>query len=143
LPELIVEANAPGTRLASIWLADSASELGVPSSDVDRLDVCLNEVMANIISHGASDSPLLRIHLFLQVDSDLDRGRATVTVSDQGSAFDATQANSRPRARALDDAEPGGLGLMMIRSFSDDLNYLYVDGRNQLSFAVNWERVDA
>ena len=143
MPELIVEADAPGTRLASTWLAKSAMALDVPCRDVDRLDICLNEILANIISHGASGSPRPPIQLFLQVDRDVAGGMATVTVSDQGAVFNATLAPVRPQATSLADAEPGGLGLMMVRSFSDELSYRCSDGRNHLSFGVRWERSDA
>jgi len=143
LPELIVEADAPGTRLASTWLAESAMALDVPPCDVDRLGICLNEILANIISHGGSDSLRPPIQLFLQVDREVDGGNATVTVSDQGAAFNATLAPVRPQAASLADAEPGGLGLMMVRSFSDDLSYRYSDGRNHLSFGVRWKHSDA
>jgi anti-sigma regulatory factor (Ser/Thr protein kinase) len=38
----------------------------------------------------------------------------------------------------LDDAEPGGLGLLMIRNLSDSLSYWYDNGHNELSFGVRW-----
>jgi len=145
LPEVVVEADAPGTRVASTWLAESALALDVPSQEVDRLDVCLNEILANIIRHGASGShpPPPPIQIFLQVDRDVAGAKATVTVSDQGAAFDATLAPVRPQATSLADTEPGGLGLMMVRSFSDELSYRFSDGRNHLSFGVRWKHSDA
>ena len=36
------------------------------------------------------------------------------------------------------DATPGGLGLLMIRSFSDVLTYQRDGERNQLRFGVRW-----
>jgi hypothetical protein len=45
-------------------------------------------------------------------------------------------AGSRPRNLA--EAEPGGLGLAMIRGAADSLGYRYLENRNQFSFGVRW-----
>ncbi|MBK9441903.1 MAG: ATP-binding protein [Comamonadaceae bacterium] len=143
IADLSIDADGSSTRLASQWLAKSASDFEVPVSELDRLDLCLNEVLANIISHGLGSEAKPLVHVVLQVEHDDDgTSVATVTVSDAGPAFDITLAGDHCRPASLADAQPGGLGLLMIRSFSDDLRYRYSGGQNHLSFAVRWINSD-
>ncbi len=136
--ELTIEADAQRVRQASMWLAGVSTEFGVPADEINRLDICLNEALANIISHGSPAALTSPVHLLLEVHRDGEVPEATVTVSDAGLAFDTSTASTKPRPKTLADAEPGGLGLSMIRSFSDRLGYRYGDGRNHLSFSVRW-----
>jgi serine/threonine-protein kinase RsbW len=139
-PELRIQAGAEWVRDASLWLARSGAEFGIPDDQLNRLDLCLNEALANIISHGcpAALTELIHLRMDMSRNEETQEQEATVTVSDAGSAFDTTTASTKPRPQTLDEAEPGGLGLLMIRSFSDKLSYSYSDGRNHLSFGVRW-----
>jgi anti-sigma regulatory factor (Ser/Thr protein kinase) len=136
--DLQIDASADGVSRASLWLEQTAGRLALPEAELLRLDLCLNEALANVISHGnpaALASPIL-VRFDLRQDGDFNV--ATVTVSDAGPAFDAASAPLKPRPRTLAEAEPGGLGLLMIRSFSDDQHYHYGEGRNHLGFSVRW-----
>jgi len=131
--EIAIRADASKVREASAWLENSGQDLGIPPDQINRLDLCLNEALANIICHsGASQaSP---VHLTLDVSGSV----ASLTVADSGIPFDPLSAAPKPRASTLDEAEPGGLGLLMMQNFSDQLNYCYRDGRNKLTFSVRW-----
>lgn len=63
---------------------------------------------------------------------------AVVTISDAGAAFDPLAASPKPRPGTLAEAESGGLGLLVIHRFFDNLNYRYSEGRNQLAFSQRW-----
>jgi anti-sigma regulatory factor (Ser/Thr protein kinase) len=135
--ELSIRAEAGELRRASAWLEQCGSERGVPADQIGRLDVCLNEALANIFTHGGEmiSAPVL---LRLEVRHEEGVHAAAVTVSDAGHAFDPFSIALAPRPENLAEARPGGLGLVMIRSFSDDLGYRHVDGRNELTFGVRW-----
>lgn len=136
--ELTIKADAERVRHASMWLAQSGTEFGVPGDELNRLDLCLNEALANIISHGSPAALTSPIHILLDVHREGETCEATATVSDAGPAFDTSSATIKPRPKTLADAEPGGLGLLMIHSFADKLDYSYSHGRNHLSFSVRW-----
>jgi len=142
MADLTIEADGSNARVASVWLTRLASEFDVPVAQVERLDICLNEILANIISHGESSVARPLVHIVLQIEHGSVGHQATVTVADSGAAFNAILAQPSPRASSLAEAEPGGLGLMMIRSFSDYQSYRYGDGRNNLSVGVKWTQFD-
>ena len=64
----------------------------------------------------------------------------SVTVSDGGARYDPLSAPVRPRPRTLSEAEPGGLGLIMLRQFADALDYSYSEGQNHLTICVRWNQ---
>lgn len=114
------------------WLKSACSEHSVPEAEISRLELCLHEAMVNVITHGMPPSPIA-----LQLD--ISGGEATVTISDSCSACNPLALSSRPTPKTLDEAEPGGLGLLMIRKFSDTQSYRHHNGQNHFSFSVRWE----
>jgi len=132
-PTLLIPARLGELRHAAAWLAQAAQAGGVPAEATARLDICLHEALANLIDHAglAADS---EIGLTLDVQ---DAG-ATLTVVDAGLPFDPTLAPAPARPLTLDATVPGGLGLVMLRSNSDTLQYSRDDGRNSLGIGVRW-----
>lgn len=135
---LDVHADATGARRASEWLGEMCTQWGVPPGELFRLDMCLTEIFANIISHGGSSALASPVRLGLQVDTDHDFQQLELSISDAGQPFDPFSAEIRPQAANLADASPGGLGLTLIRKFSDRRQYAYSSGRNHLTVAVRW-----
>lgn len=136
--ELTIGAHAAQVRHASDWLATSCRQRDVPPASVERLELCLNEALANVISHGGSTALSAPIRLLLEITLDRDCGEASVTVSDAGMAFDPLAVPEKSLPKTLDQASPGGLGLVMIRRCSDWLHYRHADGLNHLTFGTRW-----
>lgn len=128
---------------ASHWLGEAGRSQGIPAETLSRLDLCVTEVVTNAIDHGGAGSGSSPIHLRLDVHGNGNGGEAAVTISDGGSAFNPLTAPLKERPAALDKAEPGGLGLVMLRRFADALDYSYSDGQNHLTIRVRWSRKEA
>ena len=105
----------------------------------ERLVLSLNEVLANVIGHGGVNARSAPISLRFEVVADANGGKAGVTVSDTGIAFNPLTVAEKPLPKTLDEAAPGGLGLVMIRRFSDWRDYRHEDGRNHLTFGTRWK----
>jgi anti-sigma regulatory factor (Ser/Thr protein kinase) len=54
-------------------------------------------------------------------------------VEDTGRAFDPSAASVPARSASLLDAEPGGLGLTLLRHYCSDLTYERAGDRNRLT----------
>lgn len=132
--ELQVRADASDVREASVWLEQTGRTKSVPSDQLHKLDMCLNEALANIIEHGGPAAQLspVRISFDAKVNS------ATLTITDSGLAFNPLVAVHKLLPLTLAEVEPGGLGLGLMSSFSDDVAYVYEQGRNCLTFTVRW-----
>lgn len=136
---LSISADADQIRVASDWLARAAAEHRVPADPTWRLDLCLNEALANAIDHGGTRVLSSDVRLHLEVRRGPGGNEAEVTISDAGTAFDPLGVPPRPAPRSLEEAEPGGLGLPLLRRFSDRMSYRHVEGRNHLTFSVRWD----
>jgi serine/threonine-protein kinase RsbW len=138
LDELTIGANGDDVRRASDWLCATCRRHGVPEPLVERLDLCLNEVLANVIVHGGGTARSAPVRLMLEIGRDDGCGKAGVTVSDAGVAFDPLSVPARASPKTLEEASLGGLGLVMIRRCSDWLDYRNEHGRNLLTFGARW-----
>jgi anti-sigma regulatory factor (Ser/Thr protein kinase) len=136
---LVIPLTAEEFRHASTWLAEVAHQHELPDEIIELLDLCLNEALANVLSHGGPASTTVPITLSFQHQIvDQSERLAVVCIEDSGSAFDPTTAGAKPRPHSLSTAEPGGHGLVIIRAFSDQLSYEYRGQRNVLRFAKRW-----
>lgn len=124
---------------ASNWVSQACRALDVPEEAIARLDVCVNEVVANILSHGGAGALAAPIRLHLSVEPGPVEGTATLTIIDRGIPFDASRCAVRPAAATLADAQPGGLGVIMLRANADDLAYSYHQGENRLGITARWQ----
>ena len=138
--ELTIRADSWDARRASEWLASVARAQSVPAEHIVRLDHCLDEALANVITHGGPAA--LASPIRLQFDLRRSEGTCTAALSivDEGIAFDPScslvEATQRPATLA--EASVGGLGILLIRNFSDDLSYRHSEGRNHLTISVVW-----
>lgn len=136
--ELTISADGGDVRRASEWLYAACRRHAVPEDRLERLVLCLNEVLANVIAYGGSAAASAPVKLRLEIHVDEGSGKAGVTVSDAGVAFDPLSVPARPLPKTLEDASLGGLGLVMIRRCSDWLDYRNEHGHNHLTFGARW-----
>ncbi len=101
---------------------------GVPPAVATRFQIAFDELLTNAIAHGAPaalEEPL-RVHLRL------DAGRLEAEIVDAGPPFDPLAQAAPDTTLALDDREPGGLGLLLVRELIDEVQWHHAEGRNHL-----------
>jgi serine/threonine-protein kinase RsbW len=134
--ELSLIAHANEVRRASAWLEAACMARNAPQDQIDRLTLCLNEALANIITHGGENALASPINLSLTVNQDQTSRILALTISDAGIEFDPFSAPIKPAPKELAQAEIGGLGVIMMRSLTDKQIYRYDNGRNCSTFLV-------
>ena len=138
IDELTITAAGAEVRRAAEWLAAACGQRDVPQPLVERLVLCLHEVLANVITHGGRTALAAPITMLLEVTFDPEC-KASVTVTDAGMAFDPLSVPHRILPKTLADAPESGLGLVMIRRCSDWLDYRRENGHNHLTFGARWD----
>jgi anti-sigma regulatory factor (Ser/Thr protein kinase) len=139
LDELTITANGAEVRRATEWLAATCRRRDVPQAPVERLALCLHEVLANVITHGGRTALAAPIRMLLEVSLDRKGSKASVTVTDAGMAFDPLSVPNRVLPKTLAEASSSGLGLVMIRRCADWLDYRRENGHNHLTFGARWD----
>ena len=115
-------------RTAASWLESIATELGLPGPQALAMQVCLEELMSNIVQHGRIPStPWLQIDsknpLSISVTVKTLDDRITITVEDNGLPFNVAKAPGKVIDQPLQEVEPGGLGIQLIKNFASNLEY--------------------
>ena len=101
----------------------------VPDEVAWRLRVVLDEIVANIVTHGRAgtgEKPVFDV--WFRVESDA----VEVTVADDGPAFNPLLQPEPDTTLPLASRQPGGLGITLIKSLMDDVHYERTD-RNILT----------
>ena len=114
-------------RLAP-WIKE-LTETNISPNMSFAVQVCLEEVAANIIMYGAINDERL------QISVELERVGETLLarISDNGREFDPTQAPPPTVAASLKEAKVGNLGIHLTRSFASSVDYERRVGVNRLT----------
>lgn len=140
---LSINVDSIEAERASVWLRKAGSSRGIPPDSLTRLDLCVTEVVANIVMHGGASASAGPIKLHLNVQCGAGGGAAAVTVSDTGIPFNPVTAPPKARSRTLAEADPGGHGLILLARFADALDYSYSEDQNHLTIHVRWNQEGA
>ena len=136
--ELAIRADSAESRRAAEWLWTSGQANGVPEECIARLDHCMDEALANVVAHGGPGARASDIVVGLEVRRDAGLNMAILSINDAGVAFDPTRAAVAARPGSLAEAQPGGLGIPMMRSYAERIVYTRIGDRNHLRFMVSW-----
>ena len=111
------------------WVETCCGDAAVAHETVFKLTLALEEAVANVIHHAfAGAAPPHRVEVDLAIGAD----RVTAEVVDNGRPFDPSAAPEPDRNLPLEQRDPGGLGIHLIRRMMDRVDYSRVDGENRL-----------
>ncbi len=115
------------TRLNG-WIDDLQAELKIDKAPLEDLRLCVNEAVANAITHGGDGLDAIDVSAWS------DGTTLYFEVRDTGRAFDPTAAPERTAASDLESETIGGWGIPLMRRLSDDMRYKNVGGQNRVRF---------
>ncbi|WP_269538834.1 ATP-binding protein [Cerasicoccus fimbriatus] len=97
---------------------------------VHAFNLCLDEIITNIISYGFEDGADHRIDLEMSMEGEL----VVAQISDNGKAFNPLTDSKDPDLEsALEDREIGGLGIFFLKQMMDELDYERDGDKNRLT----------
>jgi len=97
---------------------------------VATLQIALEELVSNIIRHGFHDDERHRVLVRIARCAD---GALRIDVEDDGAPFDPLAAPHPPACESLEEREPGGLGIHLVRHLMDEISYRRAGAHNLLS----------
>jgi len=109
------DAIAPANQAAEIWLATQE----ISPDAMFFASLTIEELVTNCIKYGYDDSMEHTIDIELCVVNHM----LTITVIDDGRAFDPFVALPPDMSRAIEDRSVGGLGIHMLRELADNMSY--------------------
>lgn len=103
-------------------------EKGIDSRFAVNVNLALDEVLTNIISHGYRDASTHTINVTMVLEKDVVKA----TVEDDACAFDPRTAQPPDTESPLAARPLGGLGIHLVRQLMDRIEYVRSNGRNRL-----------
>jgi serine/threonine-protein kinase RsbW len=112
------------------WIESLCELHQLPARLAFQLDLCLTELVTNVISYAYPETPAPEEAVAVQfVRNPAD---VVVEIVDRGVEFDPLAYVPPPQARNLEEAQIGGRGLLLVRQFAGQLHYRREQGRNRL-----------
>jgi serine/threonine-protein kinase RsbW len=119
------DAIAPANEAAETWLATQE----ISPEAIYFAGLTIEELVTNCIKYGYDDSGEHIIYIELSVAN----RTLTITVVDDGHAFDPLAVTPPDMSEALEDRPIGGLGIHMLRELADNMSYERRDNTNRVT----------
>jgi anti-sigma regulatory factor (Ser/Thr protein kinase) len=103
-----------------------AEENALPAGVRRSVNVALDELLANTLSHGGTGPDPCSV----TVEMELDQDRLTVTLRDDGTPFDPFGRDAPDTTLSVEDRQIGGLGLHLVKQLMDQVSYQRQEGHN-------------
>jgi serine/threonine-protein kinase RsbW len=116
-------------RQACAFVAQAAQAAGLSDQAIYHVEVAVEEVCANIISHGFTESGITDGYIDITTDQDADH--FIVTIADNSPAFNPLLFDGEDVE--ANKMEPGGLGIHFLKKMIDSLTYQYRGGENRIT----------
>lgn len=113
------------------FLRAGARAAGIAPEQLEKLDLVLEEILINVARYAyAPDNGFVEVGYWLD-----GAGKLRVEIVDSGRVFNPLAVDPPDLSRGLADRPVGGLGVFLVRSLVDSIDYRREADRNILSFA--------
>ena len=113
-------------RLAEVreTVAEKARQIGFGEEEVGKMVLAVDEALCNVIKHGYGCQPGRPIELTISQEVGSGRVGLAICLRDYGRQVDPKTI----RSRDLKEVRPGGLGVHIINSLMDEVEYSQAEG---------------
>ena len=101
----------------------------LPLNIINSLDLALDEILNNIITHGYIQHNESDITIqIMRSDSQI-----IIIIEDQGKKFNPLKIKAADTESKIENRPIGGLGIHLIKNFIDEIQYKYENNKNCLT----------
>ena len=126
---LTLPCDTSQTERLGEFMEQVCSQAGLDAASSTKLNIAVEEAVVNVMSYAYPADSQGEV----RVDADVADGCIVLTVSDSGQPFDPTTVEPADTSLDADDRPIGGLGIHLMRRYTDNLQYERRDGRNVLT----------
>ena len=127
--DMTVAPDLSGIPPLNEWVEERCQEAGLGGELTFKFMLAIEEAVTNVVSYGFAEMPPPhRIRLRLDIDGE----RCAAELDDNGRPFDPSAAPPPDLTGSLEERDPGGLGIHLIRNMADRVEYRRENGQNRL-----------
>jgi serine/threonine-protein kinase RsbW len=132
IKRLIVKSRTDNLSSIRNFIREFAEEIGIAGNDVGNIILAVDEACTNIIKHAYKSYPDGQIIIKLKYSDK----KFTILIKDYGISFEPEQIPDPDLQKYYRQRKVGGLGLYLMRSLMDEVEYVSVPGKyNQVSLS--------
>jgi len=126
---LRIPSRTENLEIIREFVSKIARNAGFSEEDVGKIQLAVDEACTNVVKHAYDGDTQKPIDVAVRLDYD----RLTIVVTDEGKGFDPKAVEISDIAEYLAELRVGGLGIYLIRSLMDEVEYSIQPGvRNQV-----------
>jgi anti-anti-sigma factor len=127
---LTIPGQVDRVPVARAFVAEAAQRAGLDERAAHHCQLVVDEACTNVVEHGyADDGAQHSLDVVCRCEDD----QFSITVSDDGPAFNPLTRDDPDPNAPLEEREPGGWGIFFIKKLMDEVIYRYENGRNSLT----------
>jgi serine/threonine-protein kinase RsbW len=107
------------------FVSAAARECGFPDDEVSKIALAVDEACTNVIKHAYRNNPAKKISVSVRRKS----GGLEIVITDSGAGFDPSRIQKPDMKEYLSHYRHGGLGMYLMRSLMDKVEYKIDSGR--------------
>ncbi len=104
----------------------------IGAAAINRAQLVVEEIGTNTMKYGYDDTARHEILLRVQIDP----GSLLVVLEDDGHKFNPLEAPQPDLNLPIEEREPGGLGIHLVRKLASKIDYQRCQGLNRLSVEI-------
>lgn len=111
-------------RPTLLWIREQLKHLD--TATLRKIELASEETIVNIIHHARPENIEIELKIF-------PKSHVEITFKDAGPPFNPLQVKPPDQTSPLEEREPGGLGIHLIRQTMDEVRYKREGNRNILT----------
>ncbi len=119
MPTVVFSGRFKSLAKISKFVKKHAKAAGLDDADIYAVELAVDEACSNIIEHAYQGEGVGKIECACNVSAN----GLTITLRDNGKAFEMDQVPQPDINRPLQHRTKGGLGVFLIRKMMDDVQY--------------------
>ena len=127
--ELDLDQHSSAIARLTDWVGACGAAEGLADELTFKLTLALEEGVTNVLGYAFDGMPLPHR---VSVRLDITEHTVAAEIVDNGRPFDPTVAEAPDLSLSLEERDPGGLGIHLIRSLMDLVQYRRIGGTNIL-----------
>jgi len=128
--KLRIPSQTDNLELIREFVSKVASKVGFGGDDVSKIELAVDEACSNVIKHAYQKDPSKPIDIAMKIDLN----KFTIVITDRGRGFDPAKLKMPDMKEYLAELRVGGLGIYLMRSLMDEVDYEIKPGvRNKVT----------
>lgn len=134
---LHVPSSTENLAMIRDFVSNIGVRAGLDEAQVMRLTLAVDEACANVMEHAYGHEPVHQV----TIRGEIDNNELNFVIVDTGRHFDPAALQEEPVEELVRKRKSGGLGLRLIRTIMDDVQYRIIPGeKNELRMTKKLHR---